>query len=155
MTKTSHAAHHHHPRFRLERWHRRSVYATGAVLLLSGAAWLVLRYFLRPVGEFGETVHPLEPWAMKLHGAAAMVTLFFAGSLLHLHVRRALKARRNLAMGWATVAMLLFLVLTGYALYYVAGEGDRPAWSLLHWAAGLLAAFLFVLHIVTGRKSVA
>lgn len=153
MTKTSHAARRHHG-FRLERWHRRSVYVTAAVLLLSGVAWLVLRYFLRPVGEFGETVHPLEPWAMKLHGAAAMALLFFAGSVLHLHVRRALKARRNLVMGWAVVAVLLFLVLTGYALYYVAGDADRPAWSLLHWAAGLLAAFLFVVHIITGRKSV-
>jgi hypothetical protein len=146
--------HQHRPGFRLERWHRRSVYATFAVLLLTGAAWLLLRYFMRPVGEFGETINPLEPWAIKLHGAAAMAALFFAGSLLHLHMRRALKAGRNLVTGWAMVGTLAFLVLTGYGLYYVAGDADRPLWSALHWVVGLVVAILFVLHIVVGRRSV-
>jgi hypothetical protein len=143
-----------HIRFRLERWHRLCVYASAAVLLLSGAAWLVARYFMRPVSQFGETIHPLEPWAMKLHGAAAMVALFFVGSLLNLHIRRAIKAGRNLLTGWAMVATLLFLAVTGYGLYYVAGEADRPVWSLLHWAVGLGVALLFWLHIAVGRRSV-
>jgi hypothetical protein len=155
MTKTPpSAAHHHRVGFRLERWHRRSIYAAGAALLLSGAGWLVLRYFMRPASEFGETIHPLEPWAMKLHGAAAMAVLFFTGSLMHVHIRRALKARRNLATGWGMIGTLAFLTLTGYGLYYVAGEASRPVWSVLHWAAGLAVAALFVLHIVIGRKSV-
>jgi hypothetical protein len=156
MTKTPPATtRHHRLSFRLERWHRRSIYATGLVLLASGVAWLVLRYFMRPASEFGETIHPLEPWAMKLHGAAAMVTLFFVGSLIHVHLRRALKARRNLGTGWGMIGTLAFLALTGYGLYYLADEASRPVWSVLHWAAGLAAPALFVLHIVIGRKSVA
>lgn len=155
MTKLSQpAAAGHHIRFRLERWHRRCVYAAGAALLASGAAWLVARYFLRPVSQFGESIHPLEPWAMKVHGAAAMIVLFFVGSLLNLHIRRALKAGRNLVTGWAMIGTLLFLTVTGYGLYYLAGETDRPVWSLLHWAVGLGVALLFVLHVVVGRKSV-
>jgi hypothetical protein len=146
--------HHHRPGFRLERWHRLSVYATGVALVLTGAAWLVLRYFMRPVGEFGETVNPFEPWAMKLHGAAAMAALFFVGSMLHLHIRRAVKSRRNLVTGWTMVGTLAFLVLTGYGLYYLAGDADRPLWSVLHWAVGLAAVALFVLHIAVGRRSV-
>jgi hypothetical protein len=154
MTRNPPAAKHHHPGFRLERWHRRAVYATAAVLLLTGIAWLVLRYFMRPDGQFGDTVNPLEPWAMKLHGAAAMATLFFVGSMLHTHIRRAIKSRRNLVTGWTMVATLSFLVLTGYGLYYVAGDGDRQVWSLLHWAMGLAVALLFMVHIVAGRRSV-
>lgn len=140
--------------FKLERWHRRSVYATGILLLLSGAAWLVLHYFLRPASEFGESVNPLEPWTMKLHGAAAMASLFFAGSLLHMHVRRALRAGRNTVTGWAMIATLSILALTGYGLYYVAGESDRPLWSLLHWSVGFAVAVLFVAHVLVGRRSV-
>jgi hypothetical protein len=139
--------------FKLERWHRRSVYATGVLLLLSGAAWLVLHYFLRPANEFGDSVHPLEPWTMKLHGAAAMAALFFVGSLLHMHVRRALRAGRNTITGWAMIATLSFLTLTGYGLYYVASDSDRPLWSLLHWSVGLMAAILFVAHVLVGRRS--
>lgn len=140
--------------FKLERWQRRSIYASGFGLLLSGAAWLVLHYFLRPVTEFGESIHPLEPWTMKFHGAAAMAALFLIGSVLHLHIRRAIRAGRNLPAGWALIATLSFLIATGYGLYYVAGEGDRPLWSMLHWIGGCVAALLFVVHVVVGRRSV-
>jgi hypothetical protein len=143
-----------HLSFKLERWQRRSVYGVWLALLASGVAWLVLHYFMRPVSEFGESVNPLEPWTMKLHGAAAMAALFLVGSILHLHIRRALKAGRNVITGWALVAVLACLALTGYGLYYVASEGDRPVWSLVHWAVGLAAAVLSVLHVAVGRRSV-
>jgi uncharacterized membrane protein YhaH (DUF805 family) len=145
----------HAVRFRLECWHRRCVYATGAVLLLTGVGWLVVHYLMRPAGAFGETPHPLEPWTMKLHGAAAMAALFFVGSMLHMHIRRAHKHGRNRATGWSMIASLLFLVVTGYGLYYVTDEGDHPLWSILHWSVGLAAAPLLVLHIRRGRSSVA
>jgi hypothetical protein len=154
MTRMSNTATGRYVSFKLERWHRRSIYATGALLLLSGAVWLVLHYFLRPKSQFGESVNPFEPWAMKLHGAAAMVALFFVGSLLHFHVRRALRAGRNVATGWAMIATLSFLTLTGYGLYYLAGEGDRPLWSLLHWSVGLALAVLFVVHVRLGHRGV-
>ena len=157
MTQISHAdtIARHGLGFRLERWHRRSIYATGAVLLATGLAWLVLHYFMRPAGQFGETVHPLEPWSMKLHGAAAMAALFLSGALVHLHIRRALKSGRNVVTGWAMIAALLFLTVTGYGLYYLAGESDRLVWSALHWGVGLAATVLSVVHVVKGRRSVA
>lgn len=142
-----------HINLKLERWHRRCVYVSLALLLASGAAWLVARYWLRQAGQFGETVHPLEPWSMKLHGAAVMLTLFFLGSLMNAHIRRALKAGRNLATGWGMIVTMLFLIATGFGLYYLAGESDRPVWSALHWVVGLATGALFVLHIVLGRRS--
>lgn len=137
---------------RLERWHRHCVYASCALLLLSGIAWLAARYLMRPVGQFGETIHPLEPWAMKAHGAGAMLMLFFLGSLMNGHIRRALKSGRNLVSGMAMIATLLALILTGFGLYYIAGEADRPLWSLTHWIAGLALGLLFAPHILLGRR---
>jgi hypothetical protein len=69
-------------------------------------------------------------------------------------VRRALRAGRNTLTGWAMIVTLSFLTLTGYGLYYVAGESDRPLWSLLHWVVGFFVAALFVLHVIVGRRSV-
>jgi len=142
-----------HINLRLERWHRRAIYLSFALLTLSGGAWLIARYFLRPVSEFGETVNPLEPLAMKLHGGAAMLMLFFLGSLMNAHIRRAIKAGHNLLTGWSMIAAMLLLIASGFGLYYLAGEADRPAWSILHWIVGLLGAVLFVLHIVVGRRA--
>ena len=143
----------HHINLRLERWHRRCVYGSGAALLVTGCAWLAAHYFLRGQGQFGESVSPIEPWAMKLHGAAAMFMLFFLGSLMNSHIRRALKSRRNLASGWTMIVSFVCLIATGFGLYYLAGESDRGVWSALHWVVGLGAGALLVLHIRLGRAS--
>lgn len=143
----------HHINLRMERWHRRCIYACCGALLATGVAWLVARYFMRPVGQFGETIHPLEPLAMKLHGASAMLMLFFLGSMMNGHIRRALKAGRNLVSGWSMIVTFTLLVATGFGLYYLAGEADRPLWSSVHWIGGLVLGAALVLHIVLGRRS--
>ncbi len=151
---TNGAAHaRQHINLRMERWHRRWIYISCALLVASGLAWLIARYFLRSAGQFGETVHPIEPWAIKLHGAAAMLMLFFLGTLLNGHVRRALKSGRNLVSGWSMVAMFALLILTGFGLYYVAGESDRPVWSSVHWIVGIALALGIVVHIAWGRRT--
>jgi hypothetical protein len=139
--------------FRIERWHRRAIYAVGLLLLTSGLAWLLAHYFLRVQGEFGETVHPLEHWSMQLHGGAAMLGWFFVGSLLNNHMRRAYHARRNLVTGWLMISVLAWLALSAFGLYYLAGETSRPLWSAAHWLLGLVIAPLLVLHIKLGRRS--
>lgn len=138
--------------FRLGRWHRRSIYVACVALLASGLAWLLVHFFMRPASRFGEAVHPLEPWTMKIHGAAAMAALVLAGSLFHVHIRRAIKAGRNLVPGWTVLAAFVVLVVTGYGLYYLTDETDRPVWSALHWIVGLAAAVVFPAHILNGRN---
>lgn len=149
----------HHPsirsqvsRFRLERWHRFSLYGVSGMLVVSGVVWLIVHYFLRVAGEFGEAVNPLEPWAIKLHGAFAMTMLFFVGSLLNSHIRRAHHAHRNRYSGWTMAVLLALLTVSGYALYYIASEGSRPLWSAAHWILGLVFPALLVLHIFLGRR---
>lgn len=137
----------------MERWQRRSVYLTMALLTLSGLAWLVAHFFLRPVTEFGESVSPFEPWSMKLHGGAAMALLFLLGSMLNNHIRRGLRARRNRRSGWSMVALTALLVLTGYGLYYLAGEVSRTAWSWVHWVIGVVFAAGLPLHVWWGRTN--
>lgn len=150
----------HHPtsrsqvgRFRLERWHRFWVYGISGLLVFTGGAWLLAHYFLREAGEFGEVINPIEPWSMKLHGAAAMVALFFIGSLLNSHIRRANNAHRNRYSGWTMVALLALLTISGYALYYLASESSRPVWSIGHWSLGLTVPAMLILHIFLGRRS--
>ena len=145
--------HKRHVNLRMERWHRRCVYAACILLTASGILWLVAHYWLRVPGEFGETVHPLEPWSMKIHGAAAMLMLFFVGSLLNAHIRRALKSGRNLASGWSMIAILSALTVSGYALYYIAGEADRPVWSAVHWVIGLALPVWVIVHVMLGKSS--
>ena len=158
MRHIKHSLHHPAPRsqinrFRLERWHRFWVYGISGSLVLTGLVWLLAHHLLRTAGEFGETINPIEPWSMKLHGAAAMAALFFIGSLLNSHIRRANNAHRNRSSGWTMVALLALLTISGYALYYVASESSRPVWSMGHWLLGLTLPASLILHIFLGRRS--
>jgi len=136
---------------RLGRWHQGSVYGATAVLAISGILWLVLHYFMAKPGEYGPQIHPLEPWLLRLHGAAAMAGLVIYGSLLPVHVRRAWSIRRNIALGIAVVAVMLFLTLTGYLLYYAGDEETRPVISAVHWVLGLGVPALLAWHVISGR----
>lgn len=158
MRRSKLSLHHpsHHaavPVLRLERWLRRGLYAVLVLLAVSGLAWLAAHFFLRGAGEYGETIHPLEPWSMKLHGLAALAAFFLVGATLNAHIRRAIRSGRNLATGWSMIALLAVLALSGYGLYYVAGEADRPVWSALHWIVGLALPAVAVLHVMRGRRA--
>ena len=136
---------------RLGRWHQGAVYAATAALAISGIIWLVLHYFFAVPGKYGPQIHPLEPWMLRLHGAAAMAGLIIYGSLLPVHIRRAWSMRRNIALGIALVAFMLLLTITGYLLYYAGDEETRPLISAAHWILGLAVPALLVWHIVSGR----
>ncbi|HTD03136.1 DUF4405 domain-containing protein [Undibacterium sp.] len=138
--------------FRLERWHRWTLYGVGTALLLTGLLWLLAHYFLRVAGEFGETVHPLEHLSMQMHGAVSMIAWFFIGSLLNNHIRRAHNARRNTLTGWLMIALLSWLTVSGYGLYYLVTENNHHLWSLLHWISGILLPALVIWHISAGRR---
>jgi hypothetical protein len=138
--------------FRLERWHRLSMYAVIAVLFISGALWLVVHYLLAVEGEYGRVPHPLEHPAVIFHGACAMFGLFFVGSLLNLHMRRAHRAKRNRLSGWGMIAAMLGLTVTGFGLYYLSSDASHALWSWSHSVIGLGLPPLLVWHIVRGRS---
>lgn len=140
---------------RIERWHRRTVYGTTALLVITGVLWLIFHYFVRVAGPFGESHHPMEHWVLSLHGMAAMMSLLVLGSLVLSHMRRAWVLRRNIASGAVLCAVLVALVVTGHALYYFGNEETRPIISAIHWVIGLICTPMLVLHIFLGRRSVA
>lgn len=136
------------PAHRLLRWQRLSLYATGALLILTGIVWLVLHYSV----EAGAMPPPLEAWVLRLHGLAAFAGLFVLGVLAAAHVPQGW--RLSLRHGWPgqrRTGLLLcivgaLLVLTGYLLYYFAPETLRPALGWAHAAIGLAMALLVVSH---------
>src|SRR5258705_12706580 len=134
--------HHGHARVqhRLRRRHERFLYLTGAMLLLSGAGWLVAHYLLRAPGAFGAGPRPSEPWWMRLHGAAVIGFLVVFGALLPGHVVRNWRHRVNRYSGLAVVIAVILLALSGYGLYYLVDDRQRALARGLHWTGGPAAA---------------
>lgn len=138
------------PLTRLPPWQRRLGAACALLLLASGAAWLWLHFRVAAEG----LPHPGEAWAMKLHGAAAMLALFVFGALSGGHLRhgwqltqrhgRGLRRQRRLGLALATLAALL--AASGHALYYWVPEAARDAVGWAHAGAGFATLLLVLVH---------
>ena len=128
------------------------VHATLGVLWLSGVVWLVLHYWMREAGEFDELPHPLEPWMLRIHGAAAFVSLWLLGLLWTVHIVPSWRARRRIS-GIVLATLMLVLAITGWLIYYTGDETWRQLASISHWALGLTALVLLPVHALWHRRT--
>ena len=136
---------------RLGKMHKLSVHIVTIVLFVTGAAWLIFHHWVRIQGEFGPINHPMEPWLMRIHGAAAMVAILILGTLIPVHIRPALKIRRNVIAGITLTSLQVILIVTGYALYYFSGELSRSIASMVHWVLGLATPVILIWHVKMGK----
>jgi hypothetical protein len=138
----------------LSRFHRRLSYLILGLLLISGIVHFVLHDYFPANGPFGPSPNPLEPWMLRLHGAAAMLTLLLVGSLLPTHVVRLWTfAPGNRRPGGALLLVTALLVVSGYGLYYFGGEHLRAWCRQAHLLLGLGAVPVFALHVLLGRAT--
>lgn len=134
---------------RLGRGRRWVLYGLTAVLLASGLAWWLVHERADPEA----LPSPIEPWMMRLHGAAAMLAIFALGTLLFDHMLQAWRRGRNRLSGGLLAGAWLLLGLSGYGLYYLGGEGPRRATEWLHWGFGAALPLALCMHLVVGRRS--
>ena len=118
----------------------------GLGVWISGAAWLVVHYWLEPQDAMGLQASAAGPWWLKLHGAFAFLAIWTGGLVWGLHVVKAWHRRRHRWSGGILTGLLLLLIVSGYLLYYVAEERARQGTSLLHWILGLLIPIAYLAH---------
>jgi hypothetical protein len=133
------------PRFRF------ALYGAFALLVLTGAVWLVADAFKdSPEGELWQRV---SASMLMIHGGAAMVTLLLLGALFPLHMRLGWRSGRNRITGPAMVTFNAVLIVTAFGLYYSGSDAVRPFMSNLHLGLGFALPALFVVHVLLGRRS--
>jgi hypothetical protein len=125
------------------------LYLSAAVLWVTGAAWLLVRY-LPAARSYPNGVAAIS---MRIHGAAAMLILVVAGMAVALHVPGAWREHKNRASGIVMGIALIALVSTGYCLYYAGGESVRALSSFGHWMPGLALPVVVVWHALAARKA--
>lgn len=130
--------------------HETLVCAVLAILLLSGAVWLVFHLLL--ASDEAMVTHPAESWSLRVHGAFAMFSLALMGSVVALHAAPAWRARRNRISGGVMFGAMLCLGLSGYLLYYAGSPAVRDATSIVHWVVGLLLPLCLLLHMALGGR---
>jgi uncharacterized membrane protein len=136
---------------RLGRVHRRSLYAAGGALLLSGLAWAVLHYLPRRIGIDEQLARGDAAALMKLHGAAAMIALLLLGAMRVRHIVHGWKLARNRWTGVSLGLTAAVLIVTGYLLYYLGDEDLRAYASWIHLAVGAALPLPIALHVLRER----
>jgi hypothetical protein len=138
---------------RLSRSLRIAIYTIGAGVWFTGVLWLLFHYFVGHRGPFGPTVSPLEPWWLTLHGAFAFAAVWIFGVLWGVHIPAGWSGRKRHLSGGLLVALLAWLIISGYLLYYVSDEQLRAATSLAHWLIGLVVPIGFLAHRLKRRRN--
>ena len=133
------------PRFRL------ALYGAFAVLVLTGAAWL-LADSLKNSPE-GETWQWISASLLMVHGGVAMVALVLLGALFPVHVRLGWRNRRNRITGPTMIGLNAVLIITAFGLYYFGSEALRPWTSNIHIAVGFALPAMTLVHVLRGRRS--
>jgi hypothetical protein len=136
---------------RLSARHERWTHAILAAVYFTGIAWIALRY-----GVAGDDLENgwsiARAWMLRAHGAAAMLTLVAIGSLLAIHVPSGWRLRSNQRSGTGMLAVMTGLAVTGWLLYYAAGEALRAWSSYVHIAIGAAAPLALLWHLAYRRR---
>ena len=138
---------------RLSRERRIAVYAIALGVWASGALWLVAHYFMARETPFGPSPHPLEFWSRAAHGAFAFGAMWLFGLLWAIHVPQGWGTLRRRWSGSLMFAFFVWLVASGYLLYYLGDEWLLSMMTSLHWVAGLAAPVPFVFHRFARAKN--
>jgi membrane protein DedA with SNARE-associated domain len=130
-------------KLRLNRLTEFFVYSIFGALVLTAGVWLWAQSSLSPD-------NPVPSLMMKIHGAAAMAALILLGALLS-HIRRGWTTKKNRLSGVTLLTVILFLILTGYGLYYAGDEQLRAFISRSHTWIGFDLVLLIPGHVLLGR----
>lgn len=138
----------------LPRGRRLAVYWLGIGVWITGAIWLYFKYFVRVTDSFGfENEHPQQGLWMTAHAFISFATMWIFGVLWPVHVKAGWKKKLRRPTGGTLWGITVWLMLSGCALYYIGNEVLRSWVSILHWAIGLAALVVFLLHFRTQKKA--
>lgn len=126
---------------------RKTIYGIGIGVWLTGVLWLIFHYFIKSTDEFGfENTSPLEQVWLTVHAAFSFLAIWMFGVLWINHIKVGWLAKMHRPTGGALFGMIVFLILTGFGLYYLGNANIRSWTSLAHWIAGLAALLFFAVH---------
>ncbi len=136
----------------LPRLLRISLYHSILLLGLSGLIIKLDQSLWVQHTPYGDQPNPSLSYALALHGAAAQIFLILAGCMLIIHILPRLAWRHNRTSGLIMLIIFMTLILTGWALYYLANEQFRSLSSTIHFWAGCFLGLVFMLHVPLKRR---
>jgi hypothetical protein len=122
------------------------IYLILGALWLSGCVWLCLDQFVASRGPFGRTPHPWEAPIVLLHGMIAISSMYLLGWISAQHVVHWWSKRLRRISGTALSALLFVLILSGFALFFIADDRWQHLAAVVHEISGLALTPIAIQH---------
>ena len=125
------------------------LYATTAILFVTGATYFVLDRFFKLESEFGAVPRYAQILSLHFHGIVSIWFMILFGYFYSKHIepsRRGLVKRKS---GYSLLFAMVFLIVTVPGLYYVGDEKLKAAFVFAHTYVGLLLPVPFLVHLFT------
>jgi len=137
---------------RLEKW---SVWITSLLTLATGVGYFVTKYLFTTSDPFAVVNHPWQPFFLKAHILVSPLLLLALGAVAVDHVWKhfATGVRLSRRTALVTAISVLPMVLTGYLVQVLTGEGWVRAMAISHIAFGTIYGIGLVLHSWIVRRA--
>jgi hypothetical protein len=138
----------------VKRWEAWVNHAGWSLAAVSGVAYGVFKYFGASPDPDSRLSHPWQPAVLALHVLAAPVAVFAFGLLFRRHALARFTAGERQRRRTGTVMTLLAipLILSGYVLQALTGDGARRWTGWGHAALGLIYAVGYAIHPLASRS---
>lgn len=128
-----------------ERW---AVWSTSVATFVTGLIYLGMKYLLVTSDPLAIVNHPWQPAVLKLHILVSPLLVFSIGLVALRHVWRHFQSgtHEGRRSGLLTVVVLGPMVVSGYLIQTINGEGWLRAMAFAHIGLGLVYGLALLAH---------
>jgi len=122
-----------------------------SVLLISwctGIGVYIFQEWIRVETPIGLGLHPAQKITRNIHGAAAFAMMIIYGYILASHVPSSWRQNRQRIAGLFLIGMQFVLIISGYLVYYAAGEELLKVVKFTHLIVGVMFPTILIIHII-------
>ena len=127
-----------------------AVHATFGLLWIAGVAVFVLKYYFESKDVIGP--HPWQPPLTEVHGILAVAATFLFGWIVADYRSQ---PQRHWVSGSLLIASLAWLVVTGFAQFFLVSDEWRGVASELHEYLGLVFLLPWLVFLTWGPRATA
>lgn len=125
------------------------LHITVALTAITGVVFALMKYFMKPAGDFSVLNHPLQPYMLAAHVVVSPLLVFGFGWVFANHVRPNLAARQlpKRTSGIWSLAAIVPMTLSGYLLQVSSSDAIRKAMAVAHWITSGLFVIVYFVHL--------
>ncbi|MDA1183859.1 MAG: hypothetical protein O2930_04330 [Acidobacteria bacterium] len=138
----------------MKRWERWTFNTLSLVVIVTGFAYLWMKYAMQNGDPFAVVNHPWQTSMLSLHVVASPAFILIFGIIFNSHVMKKLGASRipNRRSGLTSLGLFAAMVISGYLLQVSTSDAWLQALVVVHVASGAVFTMVYAAHLIISAK---